>query len=358
MNDNNEEQRRECQSCGLTPETGVNECDACGAETCEDCGGECHGCGNTFCPDCRYTCACGNTLCEDCETSCEECGTTVCENCTRWCETCDETRLCWDCAMRCDECGDTLCRDCAEWDGDSAYCPDCWEDLCERRNDPDYAASPCWLKMQEHPHMLTIGLEIEVNGEHDRDTLRNHPLIAGWCPDLSLDDDGCEYQTRILTREDFQTISELAASIHTESREPDRAGGHMHVRRTSRQTPSRWYWALGALNSRQAADLNMRHATGARWCALEHDYYSGKGTAVNADHANTIELRTFGRWDETTAHKLRPALEWASHMWRYFENHERHTLKIRDITRESAKSAYQAPRTTPAMRLAARKENH
>lgn len=204
--------------------------------------------------------------------------------------------------------------------------------------------------------MLTIGLEIEINGAHGQSRLKESPLIAGWCTDLSLDDEGREYQTRILTREDFDAIYGLVRGIHTESREPDKAGGHMHLRRTSRQTPSRWYWALKGLSDQQARNLNMRHTSDNRWCELTHGDYDGKHTAVNGCHENTIELRTFARWDETTAHRLIPALEWASHMWRHFESHDLYQLKTADIMRESARSAYQTPRTTPAMRLSARKE--
>lgn len=205
--------------------------------------------------------------------------------------------------------------------------------------------------------MLTIGLEIEINGMHDQDRLKESPLIAGWCTDLSLDDEGREYQTRILTHEDFPAIGELVKGIHTNSTEPDKAGGHMHVRRTRRQTPSRWYWVLKGLTDQQAQALNMRHTSHSRWCQLVHGDYSGKHTAVNGCHSGTIELRTFARWDETTAHRLIPALEWARHMWRYFESHDPYQLKTADIMRESARSAYATPQTTPAMRLAARKED-
>ena len=132
----------------------------------------------------------------------------------------------------------------------------------------------------------------------------------------------------------------------------------MHVRRTRRQTPSRWYWALKGLSDRQARNLNMRHTYYNRWCELRHGDYSGKDTAVNNTHADTIELRTFARWDDATATRLAVALEWAHHMWRYFESHELYQLKTADIMRESARSAYAAPRTTPAMRLAtSRKED-
>lgn len=213
--------------------------------------------------------------------------------------------------------------------------------------------------MDSHEHMFTVGLEIEINGGHDHDKLKNHPLIAGYCTDGSLyHRDGLEYQTDILFTTDFDAINALVESIHCYGDEPERAGGHMHVRRTRRQTPSRWYWALKGLSDRQARNLNMRHTYYNRWCELRHGDYSGKDTAVNNTHADTIELRTFARWDDTTVTRLAVALEWAHHMWRYFESHELYQLKTADIMRESARSAYSTPRTTPAMRIAtSRKED-
>lgn len=53
----------------------------------------------------------------------------------------------------------------------------------------------------------------------------------------------------------------------------------MHLRRTNRQTPSRWYWALKGLSDQQARNLNMRHTTNNRWCELIHGDYAGKHTA-------------------------------------------------------------------------------
>lgn len=44
-------------------------------------------------------------------------------------------------------------------------------------------------------------------------------------------------------------------------------------------------------------------------------------------------------------------------MWRYFQEHEPYRLTTADIMRESAHSAYRTPETTPAMRLAARRED-
>lgn len=285
---------------------------------------------------------------------CAICGESMCEDCRTVCDSCDEY-VCRDCRYSCENCGDILCGECVWWSDqdDCAYCENC---LPESKA-PAY--SPERLRiMDSHEHMFTVGLEIEINGGHDHDKLKGNPLIAGYCRDGSLWDGGMEYQTDILFTTDFDAISMLVESIRTESDEPERAGGHMHVRRTRRQTASRWYWALKGLTDQQARHLNMRHTTGCRWCELRHGDYSGKDTAVNDTHADTIELRTFARWDETTAHRLTPALEWAHHMWRYFESHELYQLKTADIMRESARSAYATPRTTPAMRLAtSRKED-
>ena len=266
----------------------------------------------------------------------------------RVCPCCDEplredkTEHCAVCGgSMCADCGDILCGECVRWSDqdDCAYCANC---LSESKKAPAYSPERQRI-MNSHEHMFTVGLEIEINGGHDHDKLKNHPLIAGYCTDGSLyHRDGLEYQTDILFTTDFDAINELVESIHCYGDEPERAGGHMHVRRTRRQTPSRWYWA------RQARNLNMRHTYYNRWCELRHGDYSGKDTAVNNTHADTIELRTFARWDDTTATRLAVALEWAHHMWRYFESHELYQLKTADIMRE----------TTPAMRIAtSRKED-
>ena len=342
MNDTDKENEAttgKCAECGgETPARDTHQCAACHVTLCESCVETCHDCGVGLCHGCYEECQCAETLCHDCALPCSACGRMLlCSDCAVRCDVCDDP-LCSDCEYRCEDCDCALCYECVyDLDGDYAYCSDCWN---SRRQEPYYVDSPCWLKMQEHKHMLTIGLEIEINGAHGQSRLKESPLIAGWCTDLSLDDEGREYQTRILTREDFDAIYGLVRGIHTESREPDKAGGHMHLRRTSRQTPSRWYWALKGLSDQQARNLNMRHTSNNRWCELIHGDYDGKHTAVNGCHENTIELRTFARWDETTAHRLIPALEWASHMWRHFESHDLYQLKTADIMRESARSAY------------------
>ena len=296
---------------------------------------------------------CQRTLRADETAACKACGEKMCDDCAAACVACDDY-VCYDCRSVCENCGEILCGGCVEWDDDYGYCPTCMENI---RKYPEYSRERLEL-MRSHDHMFTVGLEIEINGGHDHDMLKGNPLIAGYCTDGSLyHREGLEYQTDILFTTDFDAITALVESIHCCGDEPERAGGHMHVRRTRRQTASRWYWALKGLTDQQARHLNMRHTTGCRWCELRHGDYSGKDTAVNDDHDDTIELRTFARWDETTAHRLTPALEWAHHMWRYFEHHDLYQLKTADIMRESARSAYTTPQTTPAMRLAVRKED-
>lgn len=273
----------------------------------------------------------------------------LCSDCAVRCDVCDDP-LCSDCEYRCEDCDCALCYECVyDFADDYAYCSDCWN---SRRQEPYYADSPCWLKMQEHKHMAHHRARNRNQRRARPEPTQGKPAHRGLVHRFEPRRRG----TRILTREDFDAIYGLVRGIHTESREPDKAGGHMHLRRTSRQTPSRWYWALKGLSDQQARNLNMRHTSNNRWCELTHGDYDGKHTAVNGCHENTIELRTFARWDETTAHRLIPALEWASHMWRHFESHDLYQLKTADIMRESARSAYQTPRTTPAMRLSARKE--
>ena len=70
---------------------------------------------------------------------------------------------------------------------DERYCPYCYErHACANTQDPCYR-DPYEGRPVREP--FTFGLEIEVDGNHDTDMLRNHRLIAGWCPDGSLHHD-------------------------------------------------------------------------------------------------------------------------------------------------------------------------
>lgn len=194
MNDNDKENEAttgKCAECGgETPARDTHQCAACHVTLCESCVETCHDCGVGLCHGCYEECQCAETLCHDCALPCSACGRMLlCSDCAVRCDVCDDP-LCSDCEYRCEDCDCALCYECVyDLDGDYAYCSDCWN---SRRQEPYYADSPCWLKMQEHKHMLTIGLEIEINGAHGQSRLKESPLIAGWCTDLSLDDEGRE----------------------------------------------------------------------------------------------------------------------------------------------------------------------
>lgn len=288
-------------------------CHACGTTDSGPQGGHCATCRDALCPDCRYTCAdCDALLCQNCEWYCAHCENSLCDDCRTPCDTCDTT-----------------------------FCQHCYDnnDNCERTcgyQEPRYV-SP----YAQNPHAaqaFTFGIEIEINGHHDRDHMETSPLIAGWSRDCSLNNPGArEYQTHPLT-----TRTDTLASLDTLVRrltppEHDRhdAGGHLHISRTPRQTPGRWYWALHALDERAASQLNMRHLEDTRWCTLTRRDYHGKETAVNDAHQDTIELRTFGAWDAQSAHQLAPAIHWTHTMWRFFQHHQVGHLKIHDIERMS-----------------------
>lgn len=95
--------------------------------------------------------------------------------------------------------------------------------------------------------------------------------------DQSLEHNGIELQTNILTMANLPALRELIEHI------PDygeNAGGHIHVARTINQGASRWHWALRGLDGAQCERLNMRHMSDDYWCELKHGEYSGKHTAV------------------------------------------------------------------------------
>ena len=99
----------------------------------------------------------------------------------------------------------------------------------------------------------------------------------------------------------------------------------------------------------------MRHIDDDYWCSLTHGEYTGKHTAVNDEHADTIELRTFDCWYEGTANKLVPAVKWMRAMWRFFERHPRGTVTARLIEQYAscmADNVTDTPRLTLAERLA------
>lgn len=235
--------------------------------------------------ECAVRCHdCDGWLCDDCARTCNECGSRMCGDCAYCCEHCEHS-LCEDCGYRCRMCDDRLCSDCQEYceQCDERYCPYCYErHACANTQDPCYR-DPYEGRPVREP--FTFGLEIEVDGNHDTDMLRNHRLIAGWCPDGSLHHDGSlEYQSEPMTMSQLTEIRRLVERIATDT-DNTLSGGHMHISRTGRQTPARWYWALEALDGTQCEALNMRHMTDTRWCELIHGDYCGKDTAINDTHA-------------------------------------------------------------------------
>lgn len=329
-NDSQTTMQDKCWYCDkVLDDANTVRCVDCGRLMCRDCGehySEC-GCGNTVCEDCLRVCAeCGSHMCGDCAYYCEHCESDLCDDCSRWCHNCDE-RYCMDCAERCDECGDR-------------YCPDCWDEHpCMNTQKPEYRNPYEGLPVTD-PY--TFGLEIEVDGNHDSDMLKNHRLIAGWCPDGSLHHDGSlEYQSEPMTMSDLTEIQQLIGHITTDT-DNRLAGGHMHISRTSRQTANRWYWALAALTESQCVAMNMRHMTDDRWCELRHGEYAGKATAINDSHTRTIEFRTFGPWHCATAEKLGAAVNYMHVIWRFFQKFPIYKLKTRDIQAMSRVTARQA----------------
>lgn len=100
----------------------------------------------------------------------------------------------------------------------------------------------------------------------------------------------------------------------------------------------------------------MRHIDDDYWCSLTHGEYTGKHTAVNDEHANTIELRTFDCWYKGSANRLVPAVKWIRAMWRFFEKHPRGTVSASLIERYAscmADNVTDTPRRTLDERLAA-----
>ncbi|PLS29998.1 hypothetical protein Uis1B_2180 [Bifidobacterium margollesii] len=311
-----------------TNDTRLIPCDVCGTEQTPDRLVECDN------PYCNH-----HHVCPGCHGQCGECSNDVCDDCSYECESCGY-RLCPDCRYACEDCGWVLCGECGYTDDEGVYrCVTCHREHADDRREPLYRG-PYDGKPWEHA-AYTYGIEIEIDGDHSREPLKTSPLIAGWCPDGSLESEGLEYQTQPLSwnRQTLEAINRLVASIPEHG---GNAGGHIHIRRTARQTPARWYWALTGLNPQQAKALNMRHTDDARWCHLTHGDYTGKATAVNDQHRNTIELRTFGRWNRNTAQKLTPALTWLHTMWRFLQHHPVHSLKTQDIQRMSQTAARNA----------------
>lgn len=253
------------------------------------------------------------------------------------------TRFDVDCV--CDVCRAPLppLKTCLEMKCDRYICAECanrheYNWCCDLHADRGWRTP----RYRTTPHQkCTFGLELETERALPPSAMRavkSSSLIAGWEPDCSLPDGALEYQTQPFSIRDIDEIVDLVKRLP--ACRAGKAGGHLHVSRTSRQTCGRWFRALDGLSTKLAEELNMRHASDDdRWCCLAHGYYSGKHSAVNGDHPGTIELRTFGHWGRDTVSKLPAALRWAHAMWRYFENAPLRRLTAESIRRYSYNTA-------------------
>lgn len=268
---------------------------------------------------------------------------------TAWCAQCgtplDPSSTYYDCeAYGCDA---ILCEECEGRPEVGCYCPrHRGNAMLLTSKETEYAYPYAF----GNGDRFTFGVEIEMESEIDTDfaaDIIDSDLIAGWDNDQSLGTGGVELQTNILDMSKLPALRELIERI------PDygeNAGGHIHVARTPNQCASRWYWALRGLDGTQCERLNMRHLSDDYWCELKHGEYTGKHTAVNDEHADTIELRTFDCWYEGSADKLEPAVKWIRAMWRFFEKHPRGTVGA-DVIEQYASCMADSVADTPRLTL-------
>lgn len=274
----------------------------------------------------------------------------------------DETAWCAQCGTPLDP-GSTW-YDCDAYGCDAILCEECEGSSdcgcrCPRHRG---AAMLATSKEAEYTYpyasgngdQFAFGVEIEAESELDAGfaaDIAESDLIAGWDHDPSLGTGGVELQTDILDMSKLPALRELVERIPDYGED---AGGHIHVARTRNQCASRWYWALRGLDGTQCERLNMRHLSADYWCGLNHGEYTGKHTAVNDEHAATIELRTFDCWYEGSAGKLEPAVKWIRAMWRFFEKHPRGSVSADAIGQYAscmADSVADTPRLTIEERL-------
>lgn len=249
------------------------------------------------------------------------------------------------CAVLCDCCGGSLTCD------SYYYCPrHCNAEAFTESKEPSYVYPYAF----GDGNQFTYGVEIELESDLSNDfveTVADSDLIAGWDKDPSLERNGVELQSNILDMTKLPPLQHIVEGIPEYG---ENAGGHIHVARTDNQCASRWYWALRGLKAYQCRLLNMRHIDDDYWCTLTHGEYTGKHTAVNDEHADTIELRTFDCWYAGSADKLVPAVKWVRAMWRFFEKHPRGTVSSAFIERYAscmADNVTDTPRRTLAERL-------
>lgn len=250
-----------------------------------------------------------------------------------------------------DSCDAVLCDNCGGGAGDY-YCPrHRGAEAFGDGREPSYVYPYAF----GNGDRFTFGVEIEIESELPDDFVGNvtdSDIIAGWDNDPSLERNGVELQSNILDMSQLPALRELVEGIPEYG---ENAGGHIHIARTPNQCASRWYWALRGLDATQCERLNMRHMDDDYWCALTHGDYTGKHVAVNDEHADTIELRTFDCWYAGSADKLVPAVKWIRAMWRFFEKYPRGTIEAAAIEQYSscvADNVTDTPRRTLAERLA------
>lgn len=270
----------------------------------------------------------------------------------------------------CAQCGTPINPDSGEYyccdvfDCDAVLCDYCGGGMTCNYYCPRHRGAEAFMDAKEpeytYPYTFvggnrfTFGVEIELESELSDDFVEDvtdSDIIAGWDRDESLGRNGVELQSNILNMSKLPALQRIVEGIPEYG---ENAGGHIHVARTANQCASRWYWALRGLDAAQCRLLNMRHLDNNYWCSLTHGEYTGKHTAVNDEHADTIELRTFDCWYEGTAGKLVPAVKWIRAMWRFFEKHPRGTVSASFIERYAscmADNVTDTPRRTLDERL-------
>lgn len=277
----------------------------------------------------------------------------------------DEDEWCAQCGTPIDPDGDEY-YSCDAYDCDAVLCEHCGGSMTGDYYCPLHRGTEAFMDAKEpsyiHPYtfgngnQFTFGVEIELESKLFDDFVENvtgSDIIAGWDKDVSLEGNGIELQSNILNMSKLPALQRIVEGIPEYGKN---TGGHIHVSRTPNQCASRWYWALHGLDAAQCRRLNMRHLGDDYWCTLTHGEYTGKHTAVNDEHADTIELRTFDCWYEGSASKLVPAVKWIRAMWRFFEKHPRGTVSASLIERYAscmADNVIDTPRRTLAERLAA-----
>lgn len=272
----------------------------------------------------------------------------------------------------CAQCGTPIDTDgdeyycCDAFDCDAVLCDDCGGIMtCDGYYCPRHRGSGTLMDGKEAEYIypyafgdgnqFTFGVEIEIESDMSEEFAENvtdSDIIAGWNKDSSLEHNGVELQSNILDMSKLPALKHIIEGIPEYG---ENAGGHIHVARTPNQCASRWYWALRGLDASQCRLLNMRHIDDDYWCTLTHGEYTGKHTAVNDEHADTIELRTFDCWYKDSADKLIPAVKWIRAMWRFFEKHPRGTVSASAIEQYSscmADNVADTPRCTLDERLA------